>query len=76
MIPTRPAAVSASTPTYLHADPKLAAWVAAEDDLRQYMQKLTCRYVDKWIYIGRSELTSTLPEVATGLDLKASIEGQ
>ena len=40
------------------------------------MQKLTCRYVDKWIYIGRSELTSTLPEVATGLDLKASIEGQ
>ena len=30
MIPT--AAVSAST-TYLHADPKLAAWVAAEDNV-------------------------------------------
>ena len=56
MIPT--AAVSAST-TYLHADPKLAAWVAAEDDLRQYMQNLTCRYVDKMIYMGKSGLTNS-----------------
>ena len=40
------------------------------------MQKLTCRYVDEMIYIGKSGLTSTVPEVATGLDLKASIEDQ